>query len=45
MENKVIKTDGLEFIIECVEKNRIEKVRAKLVDIKLKENNNESEAD
>ena len=43
--NKVIKTDGLEFIIECVEKNRIEKVRAKLVDIKLKENNNESEAD
>ncbi len=41
--NKIIKTDGLEFIVECVEKNRIEKVRAKLIDVKLKENNRESE--
>ena len=40
--NKIIKTDGLEFIVECVEKNRIEKVRAKLIDVKLKENNRES---
>ncbi|MBQ9491411.1 MAG: HlyC/CorC family transporter [Firmicutes bacterium] len=39
--NKIIKTDGLEFIVECVEKNRIEKVRAKLIDVKLKENNRE----
>ena len=41
--NKIIKTDGLEFIVECVEKNRIEKVRAKLIDVKLKENNREGE--
>ena len=41
--NKIIKTDGLEFIVECVEKNRIEKVRAKLIEVKLKENNRESE--
>lgn len=41
--NKVIKTDGLEFIVECVEKNRIEKVRAKLIDVKLKENNEDSD--
>lgn len=28
---EIIKTDGLEFIIECVEKNRIEKVRVKII--------------
>ena len=43
--NKIIKTDGLEFIVECVEKNRIEKVRAKLVDVDLKEGNNKNESD
>lgn len=41
--NKVIKTDGLEFIVESVEKNRIEKVRAKLTDVNLKENNKDSD--
>ena len=41
--NKVIKTDGLEFIVECVEKNRIEKVRVKLTDVNLKEDKKDSD--